>query len=40
MMVAVVSKKLNGPVLDRGVDEPCFAASPTVMHDGETWRMW
>jgi hypothetical protein len=33
-------RKLNGPVLDRGVDDPCFAASPTVMHDGDTWRMW
>lgn len=33
-------KKLNGPVLDRGVDDPCFAASPTVMHDGKVWRMW
>lgn len=33
-------RKLNGPVLDRGVDDPCFAASPTVMHDENTWRMW
>jgi hypothetical protein len=33
-------KKLLGPVLDRGVDDPCFAASPTVMRDGDTWRMW
>lgn len=33
-------KKLNGPVLDRGVDDPCFAASPTVMYDRDTWRMW
>lgn len=32
--------KLNGPVLDRGVDDPCFAASPTVLHDGSGWRMW
>jgi len=33
-------KKLHGPVLDRGVDDPCFAASPTVMHDDDSWRMW
>lgn len=32
--------KLNGPVLDRGVDDPCFAASPTVMKDDDRWRMW
>lgn len=33
-------RKLSGPVLDRGVDDPCFAASPTVMHEGNAWRMW
>lgn len=32
--------KLNGPVIDRCVDDPCFAASPTVMQDGDSWRMW
>ncbi|MEM5770043.1 MAG: hypothetical protein AAGU32_17415 [Bacillota bacterium] len=32
--------KLNGPVLDRGVDDPCFAASPTVMRESDGWRMW
>jgi hypothetical protein len=32
--------KLNGPVLDRGVDDPCFAASPCVSHQGNEWRMW
>lgn len=32
--------KLNGPVIDRGVEDPCFAASPTVMQDGDSWRMW
>lgn len=32
--------KLPGPVIDRGVDDPCFAASPSVMRDGELWRMW
>jgi hypothetical protein len=33
-------KKLNGPVLDRSVDDPCFAASPTVMKDSKCWQMW
>jgi len=32
--------KLKGPVLDRGVDDPCFAASPSVMKEGDGWRMW
>lgn len=32
--------KLNGPVLDRGVDDPCFAASPAVMLENGSWRMW
>lgn len=32
--------KLNGPVLDRGVDDPCFAASPTVVREDDGWRMW
>lgn len=32
--------KLPGPVIDRGVDDPCFAASPTVMREGDQWRMW
>ena len=32
--------KLNGPVIDRGVDDPCFAASPTVLREAEEWRMW
>ncbi len=33
-------RKLNGPILDRGVDDPCFAASPTVLRDAGGWRMW
>ena len=33
-------KKLNGPVLDRGVDDPCFAASPCVLKTDDGWRMW
>ena len=32
--------KLAGPVLDRGVDDPCFAASPSVMYENGLWRMW
>jgi hypothetical protein len=32
--------KLPGPVLDRNVDDPCFAASPTVMRENGQWRMW
>jgi len=32
--------KLAGPVLDRGVDDPCFAASPTVIKENGLWRMW
>lgn len=33
-------RKLKGPVLDRGVDDPCFAASPTVIREANGWRMW
>jgi len=33
-------KKFKGPVLDRGVDDPCFAASPTVLKQADKWRMW
>ena len=33
-------RKLKGPILDRGVDDPCFAASPTVMRQDNIWRMW
>ncbi|AIW20301.1 hypothetical protein F0267_10020 [Vibrio coralliilyticus] len=32
--------KLTGPVLDRGVDDPCFAASPCVLKTNEGWKMW
>ena len=32
--------KIKGPVLDRGVDDPCFAASPSVMREPDGWRMW
>ena len=33
-------KKTPGPVLDRGVDSPCFAASPCVIKEDGLWRMW
>ena len=33
-------RKLNGPVIDRGVDDPSFAASPCVIREGDVWRMW
>ena len=32
--------KFTGPVLDRGVDDPCFAASPCVLRLGDKWHMW
>ena len=32
--------KFKGPVLDRGVDDPCFAASPDVMYDNGVFKMW
>ena len=32
--------KFKGPVLDKGVDDPCFAASPCVIKEKKEWRMW
>lgn len=32
--------KLKGPVIDRGVDDPCFATSPTIIKDRDGWNMW
>jgi hypothetical protein len=32
--------KLPGSVIDRSVDDPCFAASPSVMREDDQWRMW
>ncbi|MFA6956063.1 MAG: hypothetical protein WC538_09350 [Thermoanaerobaculia bacterium] len=29
-----------GPVLDRGIHDPCFTASPCVLLEGGRWRMW
>lgn len=33
-------EKLNGPVIDRTVTDPCFAASPCVMRDNGKFKMW
>jgi hypothetical protein len=30
----------SGPLLDRGVHDPVFAANPCVLVDGGLWRMW
>lgn len=32
--------KYKGPVIDRGVDDPCFSASPFVLHDEGLFKMW
>lgn len=32
--------KYNGPILDRTVDDPCWAASPFVIYDNGIYRMW
>lgn len=32
--------KFSGPVIDRGINDPCFAASPFVLRDGVEWHMW
>lgn len=32
--------KITGPVIDRGVDDPCFATSPTIIKDSDGWNMW
>lgn len=34
------TKFSDGPILDRDIYSPCFVASPCVLLDGETWRMW
>jgi hypothetical protein len=33
-------RRLDGPVLDRGVDDPWFCSNPCVLSDGDTLRMW
>ncbi len=30
----------EGPILDRNALEPHFCATPFVLHDNSTWRMW
>ncbi|OQW92254.1 MAG: hypothetical protein BWK78_02260 [Thiotrichaceae bacterium IS1] len=32
--------KFSGSVIDRGVDDPCFATSPSVIREDDQWRMW
>ena len=32
--------KIKGPILDRGIDDPCFAASPCVLFDDGMYKMW
>jgi hypothetical protein len=32
--------KFNGPVIDRTIYDPCFAASPCVIYDGGIFKMW
>lgn len=34
------SKHGNGPILDRGVHDPCFTANPCVLVEDGLWRMW
>lgn len=33
-------KQSAGPLLDRSIHDPCFAASPCVLVDDALWRMW
>lgn len=30
----------QGPIIDRNAQEPFFAASPCVLRENDTWRMW
>ncbi len=32
--------KLSGPVIEKSIYDPCFAASPYVMFDGGIFKMW
>lgn len=34
------SKYSEGPILDRSIHDPGFAAAPYVLVEGDTWRMW
>ena len=33
-------KYSEGPISDRAIDEPYFNTAPSVMVDGDIWRMW
>lgn len=33
-------KKLDGPIIDKTIYDPCFAASPCVIQDGDIFKMW
>lgn len=37
---ATFMKHSEGPILDRGVHDPCFAASCCVLVEYDRWRMW
>ncbi len=33
-------KKIDGPILDRSIYDPCLIASPFVIRENEKWKMW
>jgi len=33
-------RRIPGPVMDRGLDDPLFCSNPCVLRDGEVWHMW
>jgi hypothetical protein len=33
-------KYSKGPICDRSVDEPYFNTAPSILIDGDTWKMW
>lgn len=33
-------KYARGPILDRGIFDPCFTASACILIEGDVWRMW
>ena len=33
-------QKFNGPIIDRTIYDPCFAASPCVINDNSIFKMW
>lgn len=36
----VTFQKVEGPVIDRTIYDPCFAASPDVLYDSGVFKMW